>query len=192
MLPGPELLWIMPSRHSSSRRHRSRSSSRGTGVSSWLSTSRSGGGDGSSRRSDRCKSPRRGRNDSSSRRTRRERVSCRDRSPSVAVIKTRRFRDNRRPDSGDRSPGDRTRQSRGSRSSVSSVGTAGGSREEVESSRHFSWIPVHGEAKATAKGSAPEISLADIHSRVSDLERLQAQRCRRYFVSNFSLMIDLF
>ena len=169
----------MPGRHSSSRRRRSRSSSRGTDVSSWRSSSRSGGGDRNSRRSNRCKSPRRGRNDSSSRRTRRERVSCRDRSPSVAVIKTRRFRDNRRPDSGDRSSGDRTRQSRGSRSSVSSVGTAGGSREEGEGFHRFSWIPVHGEAKATAKGSAPVINLADIQSRVSDLERLQAQRCRR-------------
>ena len=95
------------------------------------------------------------------------------------MIKTRRFRDNRRPDSGDRSPGDRTRQSRGSRSSVSSVGTAGGSREEGESFHHFSWIPVHGEVKATAKGAAPVTDLAEIHRRVSDLERLQAHRCRR-------------
>ena len=168
----------MPRRNSSSRRHRSRSSSRGTDVSSW-SSSRSGGGDRNSRRSNRCKSPRRGRNDSSSRRTRRERVNCRDRSPSVAVIKTRRFRDKRRPDSGDCSFGDRSRQSRGSRSSVSSVETAGGSREEVESFHHFSWIPVHGEVKATAKTAAPVTDLAEIHRRVSDLERLQAHRCRR-------------
>ena len=96
------------------------------------------------------------------------------------MIKTRRFRDKRRPGSGDFDSGDRTRQSRESRGSVSSVGTSGGSREEAGGQQHFSWIPVHGEAKATATGAAPVMDLADIHKRVTELEQLHAHRCRRY------------
>ena len=180
MSPGPRLIVEMPNHYSSSRRHRTRSSSRGTGSSVWCSSIRSGGGDRDFRRSDRRESPRRGRNDPSSHHTRCERVSRRDRSPSVVVCQPERSRDNRDRGSGLFDSRDRTRHSRDARGSASSVGTSGGSREEVAGRQQpFSWIPVHGETKAAAPGEAPGRSLADVYQRVTDLELIHAHNYRR-------------